>query len=93
MLIRAIRILDPDSNPDQPQNESSMPIRAIRILDPDSNPDQPQNSIACSLARDPPLIKVSCKSVYYFASNPADKQTNKQRDVIKQRAVIKHNYE
>ena len=29
----------------------------------------------CS-AQNTPLVKVSCKSVYYFVSNPADRQTN-----------------
>ena len=49
-----------------------------RILEPDCTTDHPQYVIVCSLARDTPLIKVSCKSVHYFVSNRAGGQTDKQ---------------
>ena len=38
----------------------------------------PENEMGCSLARDAPLIQVSCKSGYYFVSNPTDEHTTDQ---------------
>ena len=43
----------------------------------DRNPDNPQNVIDCSLARDTPLVNVSCKSVLYFLSNQTDGLTDR----------------
>ena len=47
----------------------------IRTLYPDRNPDHPQNFINCSLARNTPLVNVSCKSIVCFLSNLMAKQT------------------
>ena len=38
----------------------------IRILDPDRKPHHPQNLSDFSMARDTPLVKVSCKSDLYL---------------------------
>ena len=46
--------------------------------DPNRNPDHPQKGIDCSLARDIPLVIVSCESFRYFVSNPAYGRTEKQ---------------
>ena len=45
-----------------------------------SNPDRLQNLMDYFLAQDTHLLKVSCKSVDYFVSNPAYGQTNKKID-------------
>ena len=34
--------------------------------------------MACSMTRDTPLVAVSCKSVQYFVSDAADRQTYRQ---------------
>ena len=58
-----------------PQNP---PSQSDCVLDPDRNPDHPNiKRINRSLVRDTHLIKISCKSVFYFVTNPADRQTNK----------------
>ena len=59
------------------------PIRRIRISDfglpdPKRDPDRHQNCITCSLSHALPLEKISSKSVHKFASNPTDRQTDKQ---------------
>jgi len=59
------------------------PIRRIRISDfglpdPKCDPDRHQNCITWSLSHALPLQKISSKSVHKFASNPTDKQTDKQ---------------
>jgi len=59
------------------------PIQRIRILDfglpnPKHDPDRQQNCITRSLSHALPLQKISSKSVHKFASNPTDRQTDKQ---------------
>ena len=58
-------------------------IRRIQILDfglrdPKRDPDRHQNCITWSLSHALPLQKISSKSVHKFASNPTDRQTDKQ---------------
>ena len=64
------------------------PIRRIRISDfglpdPKRDPDRHQNCITWSLNHALPLQKISSKSVHKFASNPTDRQTNRQTDRTK----------
>ena len=47
----------------------------MRILDLNSNQD-PENLTDCAVAHDPPLAKISCKSINYFLRNPMDTQTH-----------------
>ena len=61
------------------------PIRRIRISDfglpdPKRDPDRHQNCITWSLSHALPLQKISSKSVHKFASNPTDRQTEKQTE-------------
>jgi len=48
-------------------------------LYPDGDPDRHQNLIICSLAYCQPSMKISCKSVWTFLHQVANRQTNKQR--------------
>ena len=64
------------------------PIRRIRISDfglpdPKRDLDRHQNCITWSLSNALPLQKISSKSVHKFASNPTDRQTNRQTDRTK----------
>ena len=66
------------------------PIWRIRISDfglpdPKRDPDRHQNCITWSLVPTP--TKISSKSVHKFASNPTDRQTNRQTNSPNQ----KHN--
>ena len=68
------------------------PIRRIRISDfglpdPKRDPDRHQHCITWSLSHALPLQKISSKSVHKFASNPMDRQTDKQTN----RPNQKHN--
>jgi len=65
---------------------SSAPIRRIRISDfglpdPKRDPDRHQNCVTWSLSHALPLQKISSKSVHKFASNPTDRQTDKQTEL------------
>ena len=53
----------------------------IRILYPERNPDHPHNVIEFSLAHI--IVKVSCKSVFYYLSPPMDRQTDRVTDQAK----------
>ena len=64
------------------------PIRRIRISDfglpdPKRDTDCHQYCITWSLSYALPLQKISSKSVHKFASNPTDRQTNRQTDRTK----------
>ena len=54
------------------------------LSDPDHNPNlyrnpyHSRNRTNCFLAQDTPLVKITCKSVHYFVSNPTDKQRDKK---------------
>ena len=66
----------------------NMAIRRIRIsdfglTDPKRDPDRHQNCITWSLSHALPLQTISSKSVHEFASNPTDRQTNRQTDRTK----------
>jgi len=68
------------------------PIRMIWISDfglpdPKRDPDRHQNCITWSMSHALPLQKISSKSVHKFASNPTDRQTDKQTN----RPHRKHN--
>jgi len=65
-----------------------LPIRRIQISDfglpdPKRDPDRHQNCITWSLSHALPLQNISSKSVHKFASNPTDRQTNRQTDRTK----------
>ena len=57
------------------------------LPDPKRDPDHHQNCITWSLSHALPLQKISSKSVHKFASNPTDRQTNRQTNRLHQ----KHN--
>jgi len=64
------------------------PIRSIWISDfglpdPKRDPDRHQNCITWSSSHALPLQKILSKSVHKFASNPTDRQTNRQTDRTK----------
>ena len=64
------------------------PIRRIRISDfglphPKRDPDRHQNCITWSLSHALPVQKNFVKTVHKFASNPTDRQTNRQTDRTK----------
>ena len=59
------------------------PLPDFGLPDPKRDPDRHQNCITWSLGHALSLQKISSTSVHKFASNPTDRQTNRQTDRTK----------